>query len=31
MTEKGRKYLSDILEAINLINQFTQTSENFED
>jgi uncharacterized protein with HEPN domain len=31
MTEKGRKYLSDILEAINLINQFTQTTENFED
>ena len=29
MTEKGRKYLSDILMAIHLIEDFTQDTENF--
>lgn len=31
MTEQGRKYLSDILRAIELIEQFTITTANFND
>lgn len=31
MTEQGKKYLSDILRAIELIEQFTNTTTNFED
>ncbi len=30
MTERGRKYLSDILTAIEFINQFTADIENFD-
>jgi uncharacterized protein with HEPN domain len=31
MTEQGKKYLSDILMAIELIEQFTSTTLNFND
>jgi uncharacterized protein with HEPN domain len=31
MTEQGKKYLSDILRAIELIEQFTVTTNNFND
>jgi len=31
MTEQGKKYLSDILRAIELIEQFTITTVNFDD
>ena len=31
MTDQGKKYLSDILRAIELIEQFTNTTANFED
>ena len=31
MTEQGKKYLSDILHAIDLIEQFTLTTESFSD
>jgi uncharacterized protein with HEPN domain len=31
MTEQGRKYLSDILRAIELIEQFTISTSNFND
>jgi len=31
MTDQGKKYLSDILRAIELINQFTANAVNFED
>ena len=31
MTERGRKYLSDILIAINLIESFTKDIDSFED
>lgn len=31
MTEHGKKYLSDILRAIELIEQFTSTTTNFND
>jgi len=31
MTEQGKKYLYDILQAIELINQFTVAIHNFED
>jgi uncharacterized protein with HEPN domain len=31
MTEQGKKYLSDILRAIELIEQFTITTPNFND
>jgi uncharacterized protein with HEPN domain len=31
MTEQGKKYLSDILRAIELIEQFTITTTNFND
>jgi uncharacterized protein with HEPN domain len=31
MTDEGRKYLSDILQSIELINQFTADIQNFND
>lgn len=31
MTDQGKKYLSDILRAIELIDQFTANTTNFED
>ena len=31
MTEQGKKYLSDILRAIELIEQFTTTTPNYND
>jgi len=31
MTEQGKKYLSDILRAIELIEQFTITTRNYND
>ena len=31
MTEQGKKYLSDILRAIELIEQFTSTTANYND
>lgn len=31
MTEKGQKYLSDIIRAINLIRQLTETTVSFHD
>jgi len=31
MTDQGKKYLSDILRAIELIEQFTNTTTNFDD
>jgi uncharacterized protein with HEPN domain len=31
MTEQGKKYLSDILRAIELIEQFTSTTTNYND
>jgi len=29
MTEQGKKYLSDILQAIELIEEFTETTETY--
>ena len=31
MTDQGKKYLSDILRAIELIEQFTNTTDSFDD
>ena len=31
MTEQGKKYLSDVLHAIDLIEQFTESTANFHD
>jgi len=31
MTERGRKYLADVAQAIELINQFVESAENFSD